>query len=619
MFNKLKLSAKIKTLSAFLLMVMVVLGLIAAGDMAIANIRAKVISKELVPITGIAAHLSGAISDSILMHTRRYVATNDTSYVKAALRGFAYLDSSLTEAMVFVRNSPNLVKSPGVIKNVTDAASEYVPLFQQQKELGDKILAAYDSETELGGLILKNGKELNDILPKNSDIRERVLEMELDIMQTRVTVNKAMQKLDTNGFGIAIKNISDDMQKIENIDKSSFNSQQQKIFDEYVSYYKKYGELIIQTQNMIYSMKYEIVPKSMEASDKLGRRTTEAIEVALGAITKLTTDSMNGLGFGSLLVVVGLIFAIVFGIIFSSIITKSIVKPISRAIDGLSEESAQVNTASDEIASISQGMASGATEQASNLEEISASLNEVTSMTKQTADNARNADILVRDSVDKAKESESAMNRLQGAVLEIRNSSNETAKILKDIDEIAFQTNLLALNAAVEAARAGEAGKGFAVVAEEVRNLASRSADSAKKTAELIESSQKSSLQGVTLAQETAQVISKITESSNKIAMIVNEITTATDEQARGITQVNSAIGNLDSSSQANASHSEELAASSQELNGQATSLYNLVGDLVGIIDGEKAKNERGKKGTKRKRTASKIPAKQSLISFSDD
>ncbi|MDR0304146.1 MAG: methyl-accepting chemotaxis protein, partial [Chitinispirillales bacterium] len=178
---------------------------------------------------------------------------------------------------------------------------------------------------------------------------------------------------------------------------------------------------------------------------------------------------------------------------------------------------------------------------------------------------------------------------------EIQNSSNETAKILKDIDEIAFQTNLLALNAAVEAARAGEAGKGFAVVAEEVRNLAQRSAESAKKTAQLIESSQASSSRGVGLAEETSEAIGEITGVSNKIAMIVNEITIAAEEQARGVAQVNSAIGNMDQITQANAAGSEELAASSEELNSQSITMDDLVGELIGIIDGEEAKITRAR------------------------
>jgi methyl-accepting chemotaxis protein len=216
-------------------------------------------------------------------------------------------------------------------------------------------------------------------------------------------------------------------------------------------------------------------------------------------------------------------------------------------------------------------------------------------MTKQTANNAKNAETLVQDSVGKTKESIEAMDRLQDAVNEIKHSSDETAKILKDIDDIAFQTNLLALNAAVEAARAGEAGKGFSVVAEEVRNLAQRSAESAKKTAELIQSSRKSSQRGVTLTEETAKVIGEITQSSDKIAQIVTEITAAAEEQAKGVSQLSTAVGNIEQVTQTNFAGSHQLAENSQELSRQASMTDDLVGDLIGIIKGEQAKNDRKK------------------------
>ena len=293
----------------------------------------------------------------------------------------------------------------------------------------------------------------------------------------------------------------------------------------------------------------------------------------------------------ALFIVMIIIIAAIF-LSFNIIIINFIINPITSTISRLFSCSDNAAATTNIIADESLEIVDDANMQVEKLETISSSINEITSMTKQTADNAKTADALVKSNVEMAKESQNTMNRLQDAVTEIKNSSNETAKILKDIDEIAFQTNLLALNAAVEAARAGEAGKGFAVVAEEVRNLASRSAQSAKKTADLIERSQKSSLQGVTLAQETAQSFGKITDASDKIAILVAEITTAAEEQAQGVLQVNSAVSNMHQVTQATQSKAKNLADCSQNLNSQTVLTRNLATDLVGVIKGEKAKAE---------------------------
>ena len=200
---------------------------------------------------------------------------------------------------------------------------------------------------------------------------------------------------------------------------------------------------------------------------------------------------------------------VVLGIILTIVITRSIVKPINRIIAGLTEGAEQVASASGQVSAASQSLAEGATEQAAGLEETSSSLEEMSSMTKQNADNAQQANTLAAEARKAAQSGAESMERMSHAIDDIQKSSDETAKIIKVIDEIAFQTNLLALNAAVEAARAGEAGKGFAVVAEEVRNLAMRSAEAAKNTANMIEESVKNAKNGVEIANEVSKVLGR--------------------------------------------------------------------------------------------------------------
>lgn len=176
------------------------------------------------------------------------------------------------------------------------------------------------------------------------------------------------------------------------------------------------------------------------------------------------------------------------------------------------------------------------------------------------------------------------MQKMQQAMPSIRNSSNDIAKILKTIDEIAFQTNILALNAAVEAARAGEAGAGFAVVADEVRNLAQRCAVAAKETAEKISEATTRSEQGVDLSNQVGACLAKILAKAREVDHLVADVSTASNEQSRGIEQINQAIGQLDKVTQSNAASAEETASASEELNAQSQELRAAAGDLAVLV-----------------------------------
>ena len=206
----------------------------------------------------------------------------------------------------------------------------------------------------------------------------------------------------------------------------------------------------------------------------------------------------------NMLALVGLIVLVlaVTGIYYFS---RSITRPIEKVIAGLTDAAGQVSAASAQVASSSQLLAEGTSEQAASLEETSSSMEEMSSMTKQNADNAGQARGLMAEVKRIVSQVDDQMNRMNDAILEVTKSSEETGKIIKTIDEIAFQTNLLALNAAVEAARAGEAGAGFAVVAEEVRNLALRSAEAAKNTSDLIENTIVTVRKSKELTQQTQE------------------------------------------------------------------------------------------------------------------
>ncbi len=337
----------------------------------------------------------------------------------------------------------------------------------------------------------------------------------------------------------------------------------------------------------------EEVDRIIDQADRVMEKMTGLIEeVETLAATNMTTarddaftTSQNTLR----LIVLISVGALVVGMGLALFITRVVSSPIMRAVDALAAGSAQVNSASSDVSRASQSLAEGATEQASSLEETSSALEQMAAQTGQNAEHAREAKALFLEAAKEADEGREEMSRMIEAMEAINNSSAEIGKIIKVIEEIAFQTNLLALNAAVEAARAGEHGKGFAVVAEEVRNLAGRSATSARDTATLIEEAVRRAKGGDQVAHAAGDKLIRIVDTIQKVTGLVEMIATASDEQAAGVNQINTAVSQMDAVTQQVASSSEENAAASEELAAQSETLAKVVDDLRSVIEGGSA------------------------------
>jgi len=280
------------------------------------------------------------------------------------------------------------------------------------------------------------------------------------------------------------------------------------------------------------------------------------------------------------------LFALILaGLIFFQI--ERLVKILNSAISGLSGISGKVTSVSSQVATVSADLANTSSSAASSLEETSASLADMASRARESNKVAENANNLTSEASDQASGGIQAMDKLNSSIELIKTSSDQTANIMKSIEEISFQTNLLALNAAVEAARAGDAGKGFAVVAEEVRSLAGRSSEAAQDTAGLIADSQESAGSGVKANAEVAAILQGIDKAVNKASAMMDEVNEASAEQSRGIDEIMLAVTNLNDITQNNASGSDQMATSGQELTAQCQELEGMVLVLEDLVAGK--------------------------------
>ena len=303
--------------------------------------------------------------------------------------------------------------------------------------------------------------------------------------------------------------------------------------------------------------------------------------LGLASVTVSTAHAEEQVQSMNLVILFTFIVALVVqGIALVVMLRLYLVRPMRALASNLRTGAEQIADASNNISEIASELAALDEEQAAMLEESSASLELIAEKTRETAANASESAKVSGHTMQTAEHGLEAMHRMTDAILEVKRSADETVPIIKAIDAIAFQTNLLALNAAVEAARAGDEGRGFAVVAEQVRELARRSAEAAKSTATLLDSSLHKSQDSVGAADEAAKVLEDIGAEIKRVASIIQEVNTRAAEQAESIVQIKTAVTQMDTAAQSRVENSQSAVESSQRLSQQADSLKQLVQSL---------------------------------------
>lgn len=598
-----KLKGKIGTGFGSLLLIAGALGGMAVWEMERAARDSTTLSEEYTPEAVLASDLERRVYRTMYA-VRAYGLTGEKGYYEEGLAALAQVKESLGEAGALAGRSPHLVRLRECLGQAGKAMEAYEGLLSETHarlvefeavvgRMHEDALRYRDNASELLKIQYElTARDIKASAPQET-IQERVTKIALlttliDLgSEARIAHLASRAERDSRrmeeGAALLFPRIESTWVTVEKITHQAVNKERLKVILGAARDYRASMQ-----KCLALSVHLDSLGKARTDAANKALMTARTLMKASGEeTTRLAVKASGSLGRASRVMSVGLVLAATFGILVAFFIARSIARPIQRIIGGLGEGAAQLASSSTQISATSQSLADGASEQAASLQETSSSLEEMSSMTRQNAGNASQARARMAEAQEIGFRVKEEMNQMAAAIGEITRSSEETGKIIKTIDEIAFQTNLLALNAAVEAARAGEAGAGFGVVADEVRNLAQKAAEAARITAGLIERTIASVRTGSTLVGATRTAYEENVEISVKVGELVREIAAATEEQAQGIEQINRAVTEMDTVTQQNAAGAEESAAASEELNAQAEEIKAMVQELTALVGQE--------------------------------
>ncbi|PAW75367.1 MAG: hypothetical protein B9S32_17955 [Verrucomicrobia bacterium Tous-C9LFEB] len=598
------LGQKIAAGYTLLLGITIGLGLMALWNMWSGANRASALSAQYLPEAELAANLEG-LTQTAYLNTRSYALTGDKIYLDRFNECVVKMKAELGSARKLADEYPSLTKLKEEVTVLENKLALYIKgvdateinINARAKAWETMTANATSFHSSLDEMLKTQNQLLREEINNNAGsakLQEQLQKVTLlnaiaeDISQVRIGALKSQSQRNPTLMRDAqryFENAAQRFSQLEPLVRDAETRQQLITIRSNVTAYKEASSTLLKAYQEI-----EAIDKARAgAADDLMSATNAIMDAGFQRTASTARSSSSNLSTASGALMIGLVVSILAGAILSFLITRGITATVRAIIQSLSTSSEQTASAAVEISHASQSLAESSSEQAASLEETSASLEEMAGMTKLNADNAAKAKNLADQTRGAADSGADDMRAMSLAMDEIKSASDGISKIIKTIDEIAFQTNILALNAAVEAARAGEAGMGFAVVADEVRNLAQRSAQAAKETAQRIEESISKSEHGVQISAKVAASLQQIVSKAREVDELVAEIATASKEQSKGIDQVNIAVSQMDKVTQSNAANAEQTASASEELSAQSIELQSAVHELLSMVGGHAA------------------------------
>jgi methyl-accepting chemotaxis protein len=597
---------KISTGFGLVLLICLGLGLLAVWNMQGISNDAASLSNEYVPEVSIAYEIQNNAAGAIL-EMNGYLLSGEDQYLASARKQMDSVRASLDKARELGEEYPHLTRLRQGVTRAEKLVAQFDTVAQETQADTARILELRKQMNLSASKFMNNCQDLyfglneamEGMLYSGSDGDS--LGEQQSLLVSAFQVTKLANDLRAANFQAQALRSPEVMQKaLKQVDKlikaldelkgqikDADNKNRIAATQKEAQAYREAMEQILATWSRLNSIK----ASQAKLGADLMLATGDTVSAGLHDTTRISNSTVNTITSMSMIQLIGLVAAVVISVGLAIITTLGITRPINAVISGLKQGGNEVTEAASEMSRASTDLAKGSNRQAATLEETSSAVEEMSSMIKLNAENAGQANTLAIESDQIITRASGAMGELSQSMTEINQASEETAGIIKNIDEIAFQTNLLALNAAVEAARAGEAGAGFAVVADEVRNLAMRAATAANSTSQLIESTIDKVHHGASLASNAGDAFDEVAQTASKMGRLVNEIASASAEQADGITQINQAMVEMDQVTQSHSASSQESAALSHQLANQADVLNAHVDELGQVINGTRSAN----------------------------